>query len=212
MTIMKIEGRPAKRRYSSAVRASAAAAKRDRVIDSAAALLAQIENFGSFSIELVAREAGVTRLTVYNQFESRRRLLKAVLDRLAERGGLGELKEAVGNEDPRTALEETVRIFCRFWSDPAVMRLQDAVTVDGDFKETLQRRHEGRRRLMLAIIKRAAPGASAKSRADLADLLFALTSPGFYRLLSRNRSPRVVCRMIAEACFDALDRAQQRKC
>jgi hypothetical protein len=136
--------------------------------------------------------------------------LRAVLDRLAERGGLGELEEALGNEDLRTALEETVRIFCRFWSDPAVMRLQDAVAVDSDFKETLQRRHEGRRRLMLTIVKRAAPGASAKSTADLADLLFALTSPGFYRLLSRNRSSRSACRVIADACLDALDRVQLR--
>jgi AcrR family transcriptional regulator len=66
---MNEEGRPRKRRYSSALRAAAAAAKRDRVIDAAAALLARIENFGSFSIELVAKEAGVTRLTVAIQLD-----------------------------------------------------------------------------------------------------------------------------------------------
>ncbi len=52
------------RPYTSSVRAAAAAKKRDRVIDAAARSLREDASIASFSLEAVAKAAGVTRLTV----------------------------------------------------------------------------------------------------------------------------------------------------
>src|SRR3982074_1387008 len=79
--------------FVSGVRAAAAEANRDRVIEEAAAFL-RSEPISAFSIESVAKQAGVTRLTVYNQFGSRRGLLEAVFDHLAQRGRLQRIVEA----------------------------------------------------------------------------------------------------------------------
>ena len=60
------------RRYVSSVRAAAAEKKRAEVVQAARDLLGAGGGAGAFSLEAAARQAGVTRLTVYNQFGSRR--------------------------------------------------------------------------------------------------------------------------------------------
>ena len=66
------------RPYVSAKRDAAAAAKRQHVLDVATRLLSEGEQM--ISMESVAKAAGVTRLTVYKQFGSRRGLLEAIFD------------------------------------------------------------------------------------------------------------------------------------
>src|SRR5947209_17984365 len=95
-----------KRRYVSSVRSAAAATSRARVVAAAAALLRQDGGIAGFSLEAVARAAGVTRLTVYNQFGSRRGLLEAVFDEIAARGGLTRLPGVLQMADARAALTQ----------------------------------------------------------------------------------------------------------
>ena len=83
-----------KRNYVSSARASAAAETRERIIAAGARLLRKDASIANFSLDVVAKAAGVTRLTVYNQFGSRRGLLEAVFDDIAHQGGLFELAEA----------------------------------------------------------------------------------------------------------------------
>src|SRR6202011_346514 len=87
--------------YVSSVRTAAAAAKRDRVIEAAARSLREDASIASFSLDAVAKAAGVTRLTVYHQFGSRRGLLEAVFDEIARQGGLAEISDAMAISDPR---------------------------------------------------------------------------------------------------------------
>src|SRR5919198_2499364 len=116
-----------KRAYVSSVRSAAAAEKRDRVIEAAAKSLREDASIARFSLDAVAKAAGVTRLTVYNQFGSRRGLLEAVFDDIAQGGRLARLNEAIANPDPSRGLDAVIEIFCEFWSgDPAVSRLHDA--------------------------------------------------------------------------------------
>src|ERR1051325_5493626 len=113
-----------KRSYVSAVRTAAAAEKRNRVIKAAARFLREEESMTAFSLDAVAKAAGVTRLTVYNQFGSRRGLLEAVFDDIARSGRLARLNDAIANPDARRGLDALIEIFCDFWSgDPAVSRL-----------------------------------------------------------------------------------------
>src|SRR5258705_10148095 len=146
-----------KRAYVSSVRSEAAAEKRDRVIEAAAKLLREDASIAGFSLDTVAKAAGVTRLTVYNQFGSRRGLLEAVFDDIARQGGLQGLGDAMAMPDPCAALDRVVEIFCTFWNrDPAVGRLHEAMATDPEFAQALIERNERRRKLGRGIVERTA--------------------------------------------------------
>src|SRR5258706_15318099 len=102
--------------YRSEVREAAADQTRARIVDAARTLLAGGKGVPAFSLEAVAREAGVTRLTVYNAFESKRGLLEAVFDDMARHGGLFELPSLFAEPDTDKALTRLVSVFCRFWA------------------------------------------------------------------------------------------------
>src|SRR5258708_12875246 len=114
------------RAYVSSVRMAAAAAKRDRVIKAAARSLREDASIATFSLDAVAKAAGVTRLTVYHQFGSRRGLLEAVFDDIARQGGLARIPEAMAMPDPRAALDRLVEIFCPLWSRAPAVDLRHA--------------------------------------------------------------------------------------
>jgi AcrR family transcriptional regulator len=194
------------RRYVSSVRTAAAAAKRDRVIEAAARSLREA-SIATFSLDAVAKAAGVTRLTVYHQFGSRRGLLEAVFDGIAEQGGLAQIADAMAMPDPRAALDRLAEIFCAFWSsDPAVGRLHEAMATDPEFAQALIERNERRRTTIDALIARiAGKAAPARARQDAVDMILALTSFSMFAMLGRDRSAGDACMLIKSACRGALD-------
>lgn len=187
------------RRYISPVRAAAAAATRQEVI-AAAILLLRDDAVAAFTLEAVARRAGVTRLTVYNQFGSRLGLLEAVLDDLAVRGDLERLATALDDRDPWRSLDLLVEIICAFWSsDPAMGRLQEAVALDRDFAQAVRDRNE-RRRSIIGTILRRLDSSRGQDRCDATDLIFSLTSHATYGALSEGRSPAALADLLKRAC------------
>jgi AcrR family transcriptional regulator len=194
------------RAYVSSVRTAAAAEKRDRVLEAAAKLLREDASIARFSLDTVAKAAGVTRLTVYNQFGSRRGLLEAVFDGIARQGGLHQIADAMVMADPRDALDRLVEIFCAFWNqDPAVGRLHDAMATDPEFAEALIERNERRRKGLTALVERIAEkSASRQARQDAIDTIFALTSYAMFAMLHQGRSAEEACRLIQSACRAAL--------
>lgn len=197
-----------KRNYVSPARASAAAETRERIIAAGARLLRKDASIANFSLDVVATAAGVTRLTVYNQFGSRRGLLEAVFDDIAREGGLFELTDAMTMADPRAALDRVVAIFCRFWShDPAIGGLNQAVATDPEFGHSLVERNERRRELLTALVSRIVEKPAAKHAVrDAVDMIFVLTSYPTFAELSPQRSTEEVCRLLQTACHAALDR------
>lgn len=208
-----------KRNYVSSARTSAAAETRERIIAAGAGLLRRDASIANFSLDVVAKAAGVTRLTVYNQFGSRRGLLEAVFDDIARRGGLFELPEVMAMADPRAALDRVVEIFCAFWGhDAAVGGLNQAIATDPEFGEALRERNERRRELLTALLSRIADkGAAKRAVRDAADLIFVLTSYPAFAALSPQRSTEEVCRLLQTACHGAVDalaldgRAERKK-
>jgi AcrR family transcriptional regulator len=196
-----------KRQYVSEVRAAAAAENRERVIEAAQRLLREASIAG-FSLDSVAKAAGVTRLTVYNQFGSRRGLLEAVFDDIAYRGGLSHLKAVMANRDSREAIEQLIEVFCSFWdSDPALASLHDAMVLDEEFAEALRDRNERRRGNLAVLVDRSlASQGGKKARADAVDLMYTLTSCATYRVLREGRSKKAAAEIIKAACESALDR------
>jgi AcrR family transcriptional regulator len=196
-----------KRHYVSSVRATAAAEKRDRVIQAATTLLRENNSIAAFSLDAVAKAAGVTRLTVYNQFGSRRGLLEAVFDEIARQGGLSRIEQAMTMPDPGMALERLVEIFCHFWSwDSAIGRLQQEMSVDPELARALIERNERRRTTLAVVVARAAgPAASSHARRDAVDMIFTLTSYSTFATLCSNRTTDETCTLIKSACSRALD-------
>ena len=200
------------RRYRSLVREAAANATHARIIAAARALLGSRKGTAGFSLESVARRARVTRLTVYNQFGSRRALLEAVFDDMAASGGLHHIREAMAATDPHDALRRIIAIFCAFWSsNTAVLaRLHAATATDPEFEESLGERNERRRRILLELVQRMAVGRAVQGKAlqELPDILFALTSLTFFcQLMSGARSAEAVSRMIQRLCHGEVLRA-----
>jgi AcrR family transcriptional regulator len=194
--------KPASRPYSSPVREAAAAAKRQQVLAAAARLLREEAGLTGFSLEAVAKAAGVIRATVYNQFGSRRGLLEAVFDDIALRGGLDRLGQAMAVADAEQAMDQVIQIFCEFWaSDPAIGRLHEAVAVDAEFAQALGERNERRRKLFGVLMGRLLAGdASARRRRDAVDLLYAQTSYAMYKMLQSGRSASAVYALVRASC------------
>ena len=195
-----------RRAYVSSVRTAAAAQKRDRVIDAAAKLLREDASISSFSLDGVAKAAGVTRLTVYNQFGSRRGLLEAVFDEIARQGGLEAIAGAMAMADPHAALDRLVEIFCGFWQhDPAIGRLHEAMAIDPEFASALIERNERRRKGFTVLVERiAGKTATRRARQDAVDTIFALTSYAMFAMLSPGRSANDACHLVQSACRAAL--------
>src|SRR5262245_36837898 len=197
------------RPYRSVLRAETAERTRARIVKAAAGMLAVP---GGFSLDATAKKAGVTRLTVYHQFGSRRALLEAVFDDMAARGGLHRIREAMANLDPHAALEQIVAIFCDFWkrAPAALWRIHAASASDSEFAESLRARNERRRELLSVLVNRMNRGdrKSSKASNELVDVLFALTSIAFFsELTAGGRKPDAACRIIQGLAADTVRRS-----
>jgi AcrR family transcriptional regulator len=186
------------RAYSSAARDTAAEKTRSRILAAAIRHL-RAKGAGGFSLDGVARKAKVTRLTVYNQFGSRRALLEAVFDNYAMRGGLNRLAEAMGAPEPRAGLERLVEIFCDFWSfDHEAFAGLLAMAAGTEFETAVRARNERRRTMIVILLDRMAKGGEIAtiSAPGLVDVLFALTSFPFFAELARDRTKQTAAAQV----------------
>jgi AcrR family transcriptional regulator len=191
------------RAYSSATRDAAANATRQKVVEAAARLLREVENTAQFSMDSVAKAAGVTRLTVYKQFGSRRGLLEAVFDENARKGGILRIMEAMQNENPRQGLNQAIDILCEFWCDPSFARLHEAAASDPEFGEAINERNNRRRIALSALVARMT--GPANDREAVVDLLFGLTTMAMFRTLLAGRTWEQVAETMKFGCNAILD-------
>ena len=180
------------RAYSSAGRLKSAAANRKAVLEAASRLLNEQANI---TMEAVAAAAGVTRLTVYNQFGSRRGLLEAVFDEQALRGGIKELAHVAEVADPLAGLDQMIDILCRFWGGyPVIAALQDAAVGDMELKQALDSRQSRRREVIDALLSKM--NGKKAQRKEAGDLLYVLVSLPTFRGLAKGRTPRQVADLL----------------
>jgi AcrR family transcriptional regulator len=105
-------------------------ATRARILEAAARLMRE-RGVNGFSMDVLAKEAGVARATVYEHFRSKR----AVLDELASASTrtltLDSHPAAVG--EPLTALRDMLGAVCRHWDEngATVRELRTLVAVTG---------------------------------------------------------------------------------
>ncbi|HEV8610258.1 MAG TPA: TetR/AcrR family transcriptional regulator [Thermoanaerobaculia bacterium] len=165
---------------------------RARIVAAARRLLLSPRGFAESSIDAVAREAGVARMTVYHRFGSKRGLLQGIFDDLAARGGMSELRDVFRNPDPLAALSEFISVFTGFWTSGRVVirRLHGQGVIDPALGEALREREERRREGLRVIVKRISekegrPRAAAFD--DAVDTLFTLTSFETFDSLARGK-------------------------
>ncbi|MBB4098921.1 TetR family transcriptional regulator [Sphingomonas kyeonggiensis] len=196
---MNIPGKSS-RPYATEKRDAKAAETRARLLDAALVILRE-SGGQALSLDATARAAGVTRLTVYNQFGSRNGLLEAAFDAVAEQGNLASLAEAMATPDPRAALARVVGIFCDFWmAHDGLGGIFAAAAMDAELGAALAARNERRRALLGVLVDRQGI-AVGRARADAVDLLFTLTSfATFTSLRGDQRDGAAVCTLLLPLC------------
>jgi len=181
---------------------------RVRILDAARDLLAK-EDTREFGMDAVARQAGVTRQTIHNQFGTRSALLEALFDRMAMRGGIASMPVVMQQADPVVMLQMFVETFARFWSSDrvAIRRIHALAVLDPELGRIDRARNERRRmaasRVVDALYRRFGKP-MAPDRSDAVGLLFTVTSFEFFDSFGGSRSLEKVSPSIVRLVMDAL--------
>ncbi len=203
------------RKYEQRLRADAAEATRQRILEALEQLLRAAPT-EPVSLDGVAKRAGVARSTIYLVFGSRAGLFDALVTDLWERAGLPSLTEAVAHPDAREHLRGGLRAGVRMLAalrDVAVvlfsMSTLDPESVGGAIARQEDRRWGG----MLYLAGRLHEQGQLRddvSIEDAADVLWMLTGFGSFDTLytagacrqtkSRARSPRQQSARCAADC------------
>ena len=152
---------------------------RIRILAAARTLLMAPDGFSSFSIDAVARQADVARMTVYHQFGSKVGLLEALCDSLAFSGGMQQIATAFRQSDPLDVLNQYILVFSHFWDVDrlVIRRLRALAALDPDFEQVIRARDERRRQGVRVIVQRFVERhmlSSAQSSEEIVDVLFTL--------------------------------------
>lgn len=204
------------RRYDLGRRQEGADATRGRIVEAARALIAK-EGAGvrPFSMEAVAREAGVARTTVYHQFGTRAALLEALFDSIAERGEIARrFGAAFRQTDVRALVGGFVAALGFFWDVERVVirRIQAMAVLDVELERGLRARHERRRYGVRTVVERVrrAGGAGGVTGDDadeaVIDVVYALTSFEMFGLLAGERRMVDVVPVVQELVWRTLAR------
>ncbi len=198
------------RPYRLGQRQAATDQTRVKILEAARALLAGSEGFAAFTIEAVARQSGVARMTVYYQFESKRGLLEALFDDLAIRGQIERVRDSFTLSDPLEGIVALCAAYGHFWTmDRLVVRRLHALgALDPEVEQGLRDRQERRREAMRVMVRRVHEryGRPAPELMDeTIDVLFAITGFETFDILAGpSRSPEEVVPMIQKLVKAAL--------
>jgi AcrR family transcriptional regulator len=198
------------RPYNLGRRQEGAGQTRTRIVEAARELLMASDGFSGFTMEAVARQAGVARMTVYYQFESKVGLLEAVSDDLARRGHMERLAEVFTQPTALLALEKFVETFARFWGADRVItrRLRALAALDADFEQVVRGRDGWRRNGCGALVGRLSAELGRPPpdmRDEATSLLFTITSfETFDTLAGPDRTPEDAAPLILHLARTAL--------
>jgi len=194
------------RPYRLGRREASVADTRERILAAARDVLGE-HGVAGFTVDAVADRAGVARMTVYYQFQSKGALLDALLDALAA-AGLVERLQSNGIADPSAALTEFIAAFVGFWASDRIVirRLRCLAGLDPDIETLVGERDSKRRAALRPLVARLMADRGRPAAIDEAtDLLQTLTSfETFDALAGRSRSPEDVAAIlirVAHATF-----------
>ena len=182
------QSRSGRREYRLGRRQAQADKTRARLIAAARRVLMRRDGPAAFGLEAIATRAGVSRVTVYNQFGSRVGLLEALYDDIARRARIADrLGAAFRSPDPQSTLDGVVVAFVEFWKSErtVIRRLRSMAALDASFKGATDR-DERRVTAMRTVLLRltAARGRRLEDPDECARVLAMLASFETYEALA----------------------------
>lgn len=177
-----------KRTYNSTVRKDRAKKTRSQVLAAAKELL-ETKGFDLVTIENIAESAGVSVPTVYGLFQSKRGILKAILDEAVSHEEYETLiQKGFAETSPAKQVANAATISRRLYdAERAQINLLRGVSVlDSSFKELEQEREERRylrQEKSLTDFAKKVGLAKGLSLSKARDILWAFTGRDLYRML-----------------------------
>jgi AcrR family transcriptional regulator len=196
------------RTYNLGRRKAAIELTRANIIEATRNLLATSARYGDVSVPAVAREADVSRDTVYRQFGSKSGLLEAVFDEGAARGGLDQIRTAFTQSSALEGIGRLIEVFCGFWASDLTVgrRLRSMAGLDAELERALAARDERRRDALRVLLRRLQDETDPRPAAlsedtfeDSVDLLHALTSFQTYDQLAAGRQQADVAALLTSS-------------
>jgi AcrR family transcriptional regulator len=144
--------------------------------------------FNESTMEEVAARAGISRATLYQHFDSRLALVDAICDTFAVNPSLLAIREAVGLDDHRAALDAIVDNAVGFWAseESVLTELYGVVAIDPSARELVDRQRADRRGELETFarrVRRAGELRAGLSEREALARLMMLTSFETYREL-----------------------------
>ena len=183
------------RSYEAPGRRRAADAGRDRILLAAREVL-NLDDLRAFSLEAVAGRAGVTRMTVYNQFGSKGGLLGELFDLLMEREAFSKMPAVFQTQDVGAAFDALVGMLGHFYTDnrPLMIRMSAAAGLDPDLDEAMRSRNLRRRRAIETLVQRIdqshRPSVAESELVGTLDVLLNFST--FNAIAGPDRTPKAV--------------------
>jgi AcrR family transcriptional regulator len=179
-------------------------ATRAKILDATRSIIGGKGDLEAFSMEAVAKKAGVARMTVYYQFHSREALMESLADHLAQRGGMQRMREVFTEPDPPKSLRKLVDVFVGFWAtDRVTLRRLRAMGVVSPSRDKAARdRDAWRREAVENVVRRFGKkvGATKIGGSEaLVAILTTLTSfETFDSLCVNGRAPEDVAKLLGD--------------
>ena len=172
-------------------------ATRARIVE-AAGRLTRERGPNGFSMDVLAKEAGVARATVYEHFRSKRAVLDELASSIARTIVLDD--QRTGTSDPLLALRDMLGDVCRHWAEHEErirgLRTLNALTGGEHASDGVD---EKQLRQLVEALSRAGQLRPHWSVDEAADALAALTSYSTYERLRRApRTPEQVEAVLAK--------------
>ncbi|HEY8176352.1 MAG TPA: TetR/AcrR family transcriptional regulator [Gemmatimonadaceae bacterium] len=183
------------RPYSSPERQRTVDAGRDRILAAALELMQQ-GDLAAFSLDAVATRAGITRMTVYNQFGSKAGLFEELFDLLVTRGAFSEMQAIFAEKDVGAAFDAFVAVFGRFYTEnrPVMAKMRAAAGSDPDLDAAMRKRNERRKRGIETLVQRLGkqhqPSVPAAELVTTLDVLLSFNT--FDMIAGPDRTPQDV--------------------
>ncbi|MGE5463409.1 MAG: TetR/AcrR family transcriptional regulator [Syntrophothermus sp.] len=190
--------KPPTRKYDSTRRQAQARQTRLQIAEAARVLFLE-RGYAGTSIEAIAEQANVAPETIYATFRNKRNVLSFLFD--ISIGGDDEDVRLLDRPDPQAVLNETdqhrqLTLFARditkilHRAAPIFEILRIAAKTEPEIAELVQRLLRERMANMNMVVKKVAangPLREGLNRTGATELMWAMTSPELYLLLSRDR-------------------------
>lgn len=190
--------KPPTRKYDSTRRQAQARQTRLQIAEAARVLFLE-RGYAGTSIEAIAEQANVAPETIYATFRNKRNVLSFLFD--ISIGGDDEDVRLLDRPDPQAVLNETdqhrqLTLFARditkilHRAAPIFEILRIAAKTEPEIGELVQRLLRERMANMNMVVKKVAangPLREGLNRTGATELMWAMTSPELYLLLSRDR-------------------------